>query len=173
MSADELAAFIRDDGITFPVLTPEDKAEVGAGATAADEAARAEEEYWRLFREEVEGIRQLRALCPDTAQLAMSADEIAEYCRRARLFPRSEAQRERDLKVVSRLKTGPRLGKSKVLDADRALAQACLNNARGRSDKAKRVFIKQVCAQDRIKPGRAENRWYEVTEPDGRTRRVR
>jgi len=173
MNADELAAFIRDSGITFPVLTPEDKAEVGAEAKAEDEAARADEEYWRLFREEVECIRQLRALCPNTAQLAMSADEITEYCRRATLSPRSEAQRERDLKVVSRLKTGPRLGKSKVLDADRVLAQACLNNARGRSDKAKKAFIKQVCAQDHIKSDRAENRWYEVTEPDGRTRRVR
>ena len=71
MNADELAAFIRDDGITFPVLTPEDKAEVvaGAGAEAEDEAATADEEYWRLFREEVECIRQLRALRPDTAQL--------------------------------------------------------------------------------------------------------
>ena len=62
MSADELAAF----------MTPEDKAEAGAGQ-AEDEAARADEEYWRLFREEVECIRQLRALHPNTAQLAMSA----------------------------------------------------------------------------------------------------
>ena len=161
MSADELAAF----------MTPEDKAEVEAGAE--DEAARADEEYWRLFREEVECIRQLRALHPNTAQLAMSADEITEYCRRATLSPRSEAQRERDLKFVSRLKTGPRPGNSQVLAADRLVAQACLNDARGRADKAKRAFIKQVCAQDDIKSDRAENRWYEVTEPDGRTRRVR
>ena len=68
---------------------------------------------------------------------------------------------------------GRRPGKSKVLDADRVLAQVCLNDARGRSDKAKAAFIKQVCAQDHIKSDRAENRWYEVTEPDGRTRRVR
>ena len=103
----------------------------------------------------------------------MSADEITEYYRRATLSPRSEAQRERDRKFVSRLQPGPRPGKSKVLVADRVLAQVCLNDARGRSDKAKAAFIKQVRAQDHIKSDRAENRWYEVTEPDGRTRRVR
>ena len=68
-----------DNGIKFHVLTPEDNAEVVAGAEAEDEAATADEEYWRLFREEVECIRQLRALLPNTAQLAMSADEITEY----------------------------------------------------------------------------------------------
>jgi hypothetical protein len=159
MSADELAAF----------MTPEDKAEVGA----EDEAAGANEEYWRLFREEVECIRQLRALHPNTAQLAMSADEITEYYRRATLSPRSEAQRERDLKVVARLKTGPRLGNSKVLAADRLVAQACLKEAGGRSGKAKTAFINRIRAPGNVTRGTAKNRWYDATEPYGRTRRPR
>ena len=120
MEPDELAAFIRDNGITFPVLTPEDKAEAEALA------------QWEA-----------------KLQKAIESGEIG---------------RERP---------GRKPGKSKVLDADRVLAQACLNNARGRSDKSKKAFIKEVRAQDHIKSDRAENRWYEVTEPDGRTRRVR
>ena len=163
MSTDELAAF----------MTPQDSAEVVAGAEAEDEAATADEEYWRLFREEVECIRQLRALHPDTAQLAMSADEITEYYRRATLSPRSEAQRERDLKVVSRLKTGPRSGNSKVLAADRPVAQACLKEAGGRSGKAKKAFINRIRAPGNVTPGTAKNRWYDATEPYGRTRRPR
>ena len=129
MSADELAAF----------MTPEDKAEVGAGAEAEDEAARADEEYWRLFREEVECIRQLRALHPNTAQLAMSADEITEYYRRATLSPRSEAQRERDRKFVSRLKTW---AESRERDDDyRLLKQECVKVCRGDMRRARTMFL--------------------------------
>jgi hypothetical protein len=120
MEPDELAAYIRENGITFPVLTPEEKAEAEAQA------------QWEA-----------------KLHKAIESGEIG---------------RERP---------GRKPGKSKVLDADRALAQACLSNARGRSDKARKAFIKQVCAQDGIKSDRAENRWYEVTEPDGRARRVR
>jgi hypothetical protein len=120
MNADELAAFISDSGITFPVLTPKEKAEAEAEA------------QWEA-----------------KLHKAIASGEIG---------------RERP---------GRKPGKSKVLDADRVLAQVCLNDARGRSDKAKKAFIKQVCAQDHIKSDRAENRWYEVTEPDGRRRRVR
>jgi hypothetical protein len=163
MSADELAAF----------MTPQNSAEVVAGAEAEDEAATADEEYWRLFRGGVECIRQLRALHPNAAQLAMSADEITEYCRRAMLFPRSEAQWKLDLKVVSRLKTGPRPGNSKVLAADRPVAQACLKEAGGRSGKAKKAFINRIRAPGNVTPGTAKNRWYDATEPYGRTRRPR
>ena len=163
MSADELAAFV----------TPQDSAEVVAGAEAEDEAATADEESWRLFREGVECIRQLRALHPNAAQLAMSADEITEYCRRATLTPRSEALRERDLKVVSRLKTGPRPGNSQVLAADRLVAQACLKETGGRSGKAKKAFINRIRAPGNVTPGTAKNRWYAATEPYGRTRRPR
>jgi hypothetical protein len=124
MSADELAAF----------MTPKDKAEVGA----EDEAARADEEYWRLFREEVECIRQLRTLYPNTAQLAMSADEITEYYRRATLFPRSDSQRERDRKFISRLKTGP---KAKRDDDYRLLKRECVKACRGDMRRARTMFL--------------------------------
>jgi hypothetical protein len=79
MEPDELAAFIRDNGITFPVLTPEERAEAEAQA------------QWEA-----------------KLHKAIESGEIG---------------RERP---------GRKLGKSKVLDADRVLAQACLNNARGR-----------------------------------------
>ena len=120
MERDELAAYIRDNGIIFPVPTPEEKAKAEAEA------------QWEA-----------------KLHKAIASGEIG---------------RERP---------GRKPGKSKVLDADRVLAQVCLNDARGRSGKAKAAFIKQVRARDHIKKDRAENRWYEVTEPDGRTRRVR
>ena len=130
MSADELAAF----------MTPQDKAEVGAGAE--DEAARAEEEYWRLCREEVECIRQLRALHPNTAQLAMSADEITEYYQRATLSPRSEAQRERDRKFVSRLQPGPKAQQSgERPDKYRLFKQECVEFCRGDMKRARTRFF--------------------------------
>jgi hypothetical protein len=128
MSADELAAF----------MTPKDKAEVGA----EDEAARADEEYWRLFREEVECIRQLRTLYPNTAQLAMSADEITEYYRRATLLPRSEAQRERDRKFTSRLQPGPKAQQSgERPDKYRLFKQECLKVCRGDMKRARTRFF--------------------------------
>ena len=140
MSADELSAFIRDNGITFPVPTPEEKAE--AGAETEDEAARADEEYWRLFREEVERIRQVRARRPDTAQLAMSADEITEYYRRATLFPRSEAQRERDRKFVSRLQPGPKAQQSgERPDKYRLFKQECVKICRGDMKRVRTRFF--------------------------------
>jgi hypothetical protein len=144
MSADELAAFIRDDGITFPVLTPEDNAEAGAGAKAEDEdeAATADEVYWRLFREEVERIRRVRARRPDTAQLAMSADEITEYYQRATLLPRSEAQRERDRKFVSRLQPGPKAQQSgERPDKYRLFKQECVEFCRGDMKRARTRFF--------------------------------
>jgi hypothetical protein len=120
MNTDELSAVIRDNGIIFPVPTPEEKAEAEAEA------------QWEA-----------------KLHKAIASGEIG---------------RERP---------GRKPGTSKVLDADRILAQVCLNDARGRSDKAKAAFIKHLCAQYDIKSDRAKNRWYEVTEPDGRTRRVR
>ena len=165
MNADELAAFIRDSGITFPVLTPEDKAEVGAEAKAEDEAARADEEYWRLFREEVECIRQLRALCPNTAQLAMSADEITEYCRRATLAPRSEAQRERDRKFISRLKTGP---KAKRDDDYRLLKRECVKACRGDMRRAKTMFIGLAFERLNAHVHTAENAWSLLKRKDAK-----
>jgi hypothetical protein len=140
MSVDERAAFIRDNGITFPVLTPENKAR--AGAAAEDEAAREDEEYWRLFREEVERIRQVRALSPDAAQLAMSADEITEYYQRATLFPRSEAQRERDLKFVTRLQPGPKAQqRGERPDKYRLFKQECVKFCRGDMKRARTRFF--------------------------------
>jgi hypothetical protein len=154
MSADELAAF----------MTPEDKAEVGAGAEAEDEAARAGE-YWRLFREEVECIRQLRALCPNTAQLAMSADEITEYYQRATLFPRSEAQRERDRKFISRLKTGP---KAKRDDDYRLLKRECVKACRGDMRRAKTMFIGLAFERLNAHVHTAENAWSLLKRKDAK-----
>lgn len=160
MNADELAAFIRDSGITFPVPTPEDNAEVVAGAGAKaedeDEAATADEEYWRLFREEVERIRQVRASRPNTAQLAMSADKITEYYQRATLFPRSKAQRERDLKFVSRLKTGP---KAKRGDDYGLLKRECVEACRGDMRRARTMFIKLAFERLNAHVHTAQNAW--------------
>jgi hypothetical protein len=149
MSADELAAF----------MTPEDK--VGA----EDEAAGADEEYWRLFREEVECIRQLRALHPNTAQLAMSADEITEYYRRATLSPRSEAQRERDRKFISRLKTGP---KAKRDDDYRLLKRECVKACRGDMRRAKTMFIGLAFERLNAHVHTAENAWSLLKRKDAK-----
>ena len=117
--------------------------------------------------------------------LAMNADELAACTSDIVLTPEEKAEAEAEAQweaklhkaiasgEIGRERPGRKPGTTKVLDADRVLAQTCLKNARGRSDKAKKAFIKQVCAQDRIKSDSAENRWYEVTEADGRTRRVR
>jgi hypothetical protein len=75
---------------------------------------------------------------PKTAQLAMSADEITEYCRRATLFPRSEPQRGRDRKFISRLKTGP---KAKRDDDYRLLKRECVKACRGDMRRARTMFL--------------------------------
>ena len=120
MEPDELAAFIRENGITFPVLTPEDKAE---------------------------------------------AEALAQW--EAKLHRLSRAGRS-----AARSRAGSR-GSSKVLAADRLVAQACLKEAGGRSEKAKTAFINQIRAPDNVTSGTAKNRWYDATEPYGRTRRPR
>ena len=125
MSDAEISAFIRDNGITFPVLTPEAKAE-----------AQRENEF-------------LEAL-------------------------ESGAVREGfESGAIRRKKPGRMPGTSRKRDAYRFLAQACLDAAGGRSKKAEKDFIKIACAEANIGPERAKTCWYEATEPDGLTRRVR
>jgi hypothetical protein len=78
--------------------------------------------------------------------------------------------------AIGRKKPGRKPGESKERDAlVRAIAQACLNKAGGRSGIAKRTFVERVCAEMHIGRDRADNIWYEVTEAVGRTsaRRVR
>ena len=75
--------------------------------------------------------------------------------------------------AIHRKKPGRKPGESKERDAlVRAVAQACLDKAGGRSGIAKRTFIERVCAEMHIGRDRADNLWYEVTEAVGRTRRV-
>jgi hypothetical protein len=126
MSDAELSAFIRDIGITFPVLTPEAKAE-----------AQRENEY-------------------------LEAHE-------------SGAVREAfESGAIWRKKPGRTPGESKERAAARAIAQACLDKAAGRSRFAKQTFINRAPDELHIGPDSAKNLWYEVTEADSRTtRRVR
>ena len=75
--------------------------------------------------------------------------------------------------AIGRKKPGRKPGESKERDAlVRAVAQACLDKAGGRSGIAKQTFIERVCAEMHIGRDRADNLWYEVTEAVGRTRRV-
>jgi hypothetical protein len=75
--------------------------------------------------------------------------------------------------AIGRKKPGRKPGESKERGAlVRAVAQACLDKAGGRSRIAKRTFIERVCAEMHIGRDRADNLWYEVTEAVGRTRRV-
>jgi hypothetical protein len=122
---DELTAFIRDIGITFPLLTPEAIAE-----------AQRENEF-------------LEALESGAVREAFESG------------------------AIKRKKPGRRPGTSRKGAAYRFLAQVCLNEAGGRSKKAEKEFIKIACAKAGITPERAKNCWYEATEPDGLTRRVR
>jgi hypothetical protein len=126
MSEEELSSFICDNGVKFFDLASEPPAE--------DE----EEKYWCWVRGIVEEVRQARAALPDTAQLAMSADEIVEYFRRAQ--PQSETERERAIKFVLRLKPGgPRKEDSNALYLN--FWKACMNAKRANVDAAKKKFL--------------------------------
>jgi hypothetical protein len=137
-----LSVFIRDSGVTFPVLTPEEK--VAAEAQAQWEAGveAYDEEYWRLFRETAEHVRQSRT-SHGAAQLVMSADEITAYYQRVTQIPRSEEEREFDIKVVLRLKPGPEPGRN--VDPDLkylAFWRECINAKKGNIGRAKIKFLK-------------------------------
>ena len=103
MSDDELAALFRASQNAGP-LTEEDWKECSRRFLEEIEHTlnKAEEEYWRSIREEIEIIREIRAIHPTAPQLAMSADEITQYYRSRSPGPRTEAQRLADIKIVSR-----------------------------------------------------------------------
>ena len=117
------------------------------------------------LREVVERIRQLRARRPDTAQLAMSADEITEYYRRATLFPRSDSQRERDRKFVSRLKTGP---KAKRDDDYRLLKRECVKACRGDMRRARTMFLNLAFERLDAHWHTAQNAWSLLKREDAK-----
>jgi hypothetical protein len=125
-------------------------------------------------------------LAPFRGVLAASVDELTAFIRDNKIefptpTPETEAEAQWEAKLfkaiesgeIGRKKPGRRPGKSKERDAVRAVAQVCLTAAGGHSGKAKQAFIKQICALNHIGSDRAENLWYETTEPDGRSRRVR
>jgi hypothetical protein len=104
----------------------------------------------------------------------MGSPEASEY-----LDKLGEVTKQRVLLGIEREvleglpKPGPKPGTSKASAAIRAMAQACLDAAGGRSGPAKQGFINRLRADRRIGEDRADNLWYEVTLADGRTRRVR
>jgi hypothetical protein len=117
--------------------------------------------------------------------LAWSDEEHAAFIRDHHITfpgPTAEPQPEARLEALNeaiesgaihRKKPGRRPGESKERGAlVRAVAQACLDKAGGRTGIAKRTFIERVCAEMHIGRDRADNLWYEVTEAVGRTRRV-
>ena len=105
-----------------------------------------EEAYWRLFQEEVELIRELRAIHPTASQLAMSAEEITSYYRRLTPSPRTEAQRQADIKIVSREQPGrkSRPNESERPDKYLALWRECLEASGPNTDRADKSFIKKA-----------------------------
>ncbi len=159
MSDDELASFIRDNGITFPGQTYEPV------PVPEPEPEDADEECWRDFRDRIERIREVRASRPGAAQLAMSADEITDYYQRPTLLPRSEAQRERDLKFVSRLKTGP---KAKRDDDYRLLKGECVKACRGDMRRARTMFIKLAFERLDAHVHTAQNVWSLLKREDAK-----
>ena len=122
-----------------------------------------EEAYWRLFREEVEIIRELRANHPTAAQLAMSAEEITSYYRRLTPSPRNEAQRQADLKIVSREQPGRKPGEQpQKLDDYLALYRKCLSENEGNVGLADGEFVERAMAEFNVTEPTARNRLSEV-----------
>jgi hypothetical protein len=120
----------------------------------------AEEEFWRSFREKIEIIGELRAIHPTAPQLAMSADEIAAYYWSRAPGPRTEAQRQADLKIVSRLQPGKKASPSEP-SADKylALRAECLAEAPGNVSRARQKFLKQAQIRFGVSRRTAENNW--------------
>ena len=118
--------------------------------------------------------------------LAMNTDELSAVIRDSPVpTPEEKAEAEAEAQweaklhkaiasgEIGRERPGRKPGKSKVRDAYRPVAEACLREAGGRSGKAKKAFIDRICALGNVTPGTAKNRWYGATEPYGRTRRPR
>jgi hypothetical protein len=106
----------------------------------------AEEEYWRSFREEVEIIRELRAIHPTAPQLAMSANEITEYYRHRSRTPRTDAQRQADIKIVCRVQPGRKSRPRGSRQADKYLTlwQKCIAASGPNMDRVHKSFIQKA-----------------------------
>jgi hypothetical protein len=124
MSEDERAAFLR----AYDGPSPEDWEK------------NPEEAYWRSFRNSVELIRMLRDVHPTARQLAMTAEEITSYYRRLKPGPRTEEQRQFDLKIVSRERPGKKANPSeKQDDKYLRLMQECINKHSPNMSRARKV----------------------------------
>jgi hypothetical protein len=176
---DELAAFLRDQAALLrPVIMDEEEFAVFLHGQA---------DFLRSFRlKEPTVPSKATDRTPIRSALAMSPEESDAYIRDHEikfpvLTPEDKAAAAWDAKLfeaiesgaIGRKKPGRRPGKSKERDAVRAVAQECLTAAGGHSGKAKQAFIKQIRARNHIGSDRADNLWYEATEPDGHSRRVR
>jgi hypothetical protein len=163
MSDDELSAFIHDNKIKF-CRGPSSKAK-RAPELPPDENS--EEAYWRNFREMVEQIRQLRALHPTAPQLAMSADEITDYYRRLKPGPRTEAQRQADIKFVSRVQPGrkaeTRDDKYRVLKQELLKKKPPFDLPRGH-----KWFVKTAEKRFNVDRKTAENNWSRLARVDAK-----
>jgi hypothetical protein len=123
----------------------------------------AEEEYWRSFREEIEIIREIRAIHPTAPQLAMSADEITQYYRSRSPGPRTEAQRLADIKIVSRPQPGKKANPNEKRDDKySALRKECAVASRGNMRRAKIKFINEAVRRFGVDPRTAQNHWYRL-----------
>jgi hypothetical protein len=170
MSDDELAALFCDSRNVGP-LTEEDWKECCRRFCEETERAhnQAEEEYWRSFREEIELIRELRAIHPTEPQLAMSADEITQYYRSRSPGPRTEAQRSADLKIVSRPQPGKKANPNeKRHDKYLALRQECIAASPGNMRSARIKFINEAIRRFGVDRRTAENHWYRLRRDDAK-----
>ena len=171
---DELAAVLRDFAA---LLQPVTMGEEEFAVILRDHAA-----FLRSGRTDEEPTLAVKKLIPsplawrDDVLLAVTSvlgfpeptpEAKVEAEREAKLFKAIESG------AIDREKPGRKSGETRAREDERAIAQACLDEAGGHSGKAKRAFIKQICPLKSITEGRADNLWYEVTESAGRSRRVR
>jgi hypothetical protein len=148
MSEDERAAFLR----AYDGPSPEDWEK------------NPEEAYWRSFRQSIELIRMLRDLHPTARQLAMTPEEITSYYRRLKPGPRTEEQRQFDLKIVSRERPGKKANPNeKQDDKYLPLMRECINRhspnmSRARAKFTQQALIQKLCASRKT----AQNHWYRL-----------
>ena len=117
------------------------------------------------FAQCFECVRLLRVIHPTARQLAMSADESRRYYHRLTPALRTEAQRQADFKIVSRVQPGPksRPNGNEQDDKYRVLMQECIDAHFPNMDRARIKFMQKavdlkLCASKKT----ARNHWYRL-----------
>jgi hypothetical protein len=148
MSEDELAGFL--DAFGEP--------------SAKEWEENFEEAYWRSARNSFEYVRMLRAVHPTARQLVMTADKAVDFYRRITRAPRTEAQRQADFKILSRVQPGRKARMSSGGGDDKYLAlwQECITASGPNMDRVRRMFVKKAWDRFGVERKTALNHWYRL-----------